>query len=115
MTQDYVHHDPNSPEVHGPEPEKQLIAMYLDAFPDLHFTIEDLVTEDDKVAARLTACGTHQGELLGIPATQRQITVPMIETYRLADGKIAEQWVVMDVLGMLQQLGAIPSPRQANT
>ena len=115
VAQDYVRHDPNAPAVYGPEAEKELIATYLDAFPDLHFTIEDLVTEDDKVAARLTARGTHQGELLGIPATQRQITVPMIETYRLADGKIAEQWVVMDVLGMLQQLGAIPSPGQANT
>jgi steroid delta-isomerase-like uncharacterized protein len=109
---DYVRHDPNGPEVRGPEAERQLVAMYLGAFPDLHFTIEHLVAEGDMVLARLTARGTHRGELLGIPPTGKQVTLAVMDLFRLADGKIAEQWVTMDVLGLLQQLGAIPAPGQ---
>ena len=67
LTDSYVCHDPNSPEVHGPEEEKRLIAMYLTAFPDLHFTVEDMVAEGDKVATRIGISATHRGELLGIP------------------------------------------------
>jgi predicted ester cyclase len=88
------------------------MAMYLSAFPDLHFTIEDMVAEGDKVVGRLPARGTHKGELLGIPPTDKQITLTMTETFRLAEGKIAEQWVNMDALGMMQQLGALSQPRQ---
>jgi steroid delta-isomerase-like uncharacterized protein len=108
----YVRHDPNTPKVRGPEEEKQLMAMYLSAFPDLHFTIEDMIAEGDKVVGRLTARGTHKGELLGIPPTDKQITLTMTETFRLGEGKIAEQWVNMDALGMMQQLGAVSQPRQ---
>ena len=108
----YVRHDPNGPEVRGPEAEQRLIAMYLAAFPDLRFTLEHLVAEGDIVAARLTARGTHRGELLGIPATGRQVTLAVMDLYRLSGGKIAEQWVLIDALGLLQQLGAVPGPGQ---
>jgi steroid delta-isomerase-like uncharacterized protein len=108
VTPDYVRHDPNGPEIRGPEAERRLVEMYLAAFPDLTFTIEHLIAEGDTVAARLTARGTHRGELLGIPATGRAITVAVFELYRLSDGKIAEQWVTMDALGLMQQLGALP-------
>ncbi len=111
----YVRHDPNAPEVRGPEAEKQLVTMYLTAFPDLHFTIEDLIAEGDTVVARLQVQGTHKGELLGIPPTDKGVTLTAIEIYRLADGKIVEQWVVVDTLGLLQQLGAIPVPGDGNT
>ena len=67
VTDSYVRHDPNSPEVRGPEEEKQLIAMYRSAFPDLHFTIEDMIAEGDRVVVRYTIHGTHKGELLSIP------------------------------------------------
>lgn len=67
VTDSYVRHDPNSPEVRGPEEEKQLIAMYRSAFPDLHFTVEDMVAEGDKVVIRVGIRATHKGELLGIP------------------------------------------------
>ncbi len=110
VTADYVRHDPNAPEVRGPEGEKQLVGMYLAAFPDLQFTVEDLVAEGDKVATHITVRGTHRGELMGIPPTGKQITVEAMEIYRLEDGRIAEQWVVMDGLGMMQQLGVIPTP-----
>ncbi|MDQ4078079.1 MAG: ester cyclase [Chloroflexota bacterium] len=115
VTPDYVRHDPNVPEVRGPAAEKQLMTMFLSAFPDLHLTIEDLVAEGDRVVMRLMARGTHQGQLLGIPPTNRHIAISSLEIFRLAGGKITEQWVTMDALGMLQQLGAIPMPRQPGT
>ena len=115
VTPDYVRHDPHTPEVRGPAAEQQLMAMFLTAFPDLHFTLEDLVAEGDRVVARYTARGTQHGELLGIPPAGRQIAIAVVEIYRLAQGKIAEQWVIMDTLGMLQQLGALPAPGQAST
>jgi steroid delta-isomerase-like uncharacterized protein len=105
----FVRHDPNAPEVHGAAEERQLIAMYRAAFPDLRFTVDAIVAEGDTVAVRLTAVGTHRGELLGIPPTGKAVRVAVMETYRIADGRIAEQWVVMDALGMMQQLGAIPA------
>lgn len=112
LAPDYVRHDPNGPEIRGAEMGQQLIAMYRAALPDLHLTIEDLVAEGDTAAVRLTARGTQQGELLGIPPTGNQVTVMAMELFRFAHGKIAEQWVTMDALGLLQQLGAIPGPEQ---
>lgn len=109
-TPDFVRHDPNAPEVRGPEAERQLIAMYRAAFPDLQFTIEDLIAEQDKVVARFVARGTHRGELFGIPPTQASITVAAIEIFRLEGHRIAEQWVTMDALGIMQQLGVVPTP-----
>jgi steroid delta-isomerase-like uncharacterized protein len=112
VTDTYVRHDPNIPEVRGPEEEKQHVARSLLAFPDLRFTIEDIVAEGGKVVVRLTGRGTHKGELLGIPPTDKQITLTTIEIYRLAEGKIDEQWVIMDALGVMQQLGAFSQPGQ---
>jgi predicted ester cyclase len=109
----FVRHDPNAPEVRGPVEEKQLMAMYFSAFPDLRFAVEDMVAEGDKVVLRYTIRGTHRGELMGIPLTDKQVTLTATETYRLAGGKIEEQWVNMDALGMMQQLGAIPQPGES--
>ena len=110
LTDSYIRHDPNSPEVRSPEEEKQLIAMYRWAFPDLHFTVEDMVAEDDRVAIRLGISATHKGELLGIPPTENRLSLTAMEIYHLKEGKIDEQWVNVDTLGMMQQLGAIPAP-----
>jgi steroid delta-isomerase-like uncharacterized protein len=112
VTADFVRHDPNRPEIHGPEAEKQLVTMGHAAFPDLHFTVEDLIAEGDKVVARVTAQSTQQGELSGIAPTGKHVTYPVMEIYRLANGKIAEQWVIADALGLRQQLGVIPAPGQ---
>jgi steroid delta-isomerase-like uncharacterized protein len=109
VTDSYVRHDPNSPEVRGPEEEKRHIAMYRSAFPDLHFIVEDMVAEGDKVATRVGISATHRGELLGIPPTEKQLTFTAMELYRLAEDKIDEQWVNVDTLGMMQQIGAIPA------
>jgi steroid delta-isomerase-like uncharacterized protein len=108
----YVRHDPNSADVRGPEAERRLVAMYPAAFPDLRFTTEHLVAEGDTVVARSTVRGTLRGELLGIPPTSKEVTVAAMELFRLADGKIAKQWVTMDALGLLRQLGAITVPGQ---
>ncbi len=110
VTDSYIRHDPNAPEVRGPEEEKRLIVMYRSAFPDLHFTVEDMVAEGDKVATRIGISATHRGELLGIPPTEKQLAFTAMELYRIANGKIDEQWVNVYTLGMMQQIGAIPAP-----
>jgi steroid delta-isomerase-like uncharacterized protein len=79
----------------------------LYCFPDLHITTNDLIAEGDNVTKVWTVNCTHNGELMGIPATGKQIEVKGIEVLRVADGKIAENWVSMDNLGMMQQLGVI--------
>ncbi|MDQ4076676.1 MAG: ester cyclase [Chloroflexota bacterium] len=111
---DYVRHDPGLPtEVHGPEGIERLVPMYRSAFPDIHFTAADILAEGDRVVVRWDVRGTHQGDLMGIPPTGREVRLTAIEIFRLANGKIAEQWVLVDNLGMLQQLGAFPPPAQA--
>jgi steroid delta-isomerase-like uncharacterized protein len=104
---DYVMHTAMSPaEVRGPEGLKQMLGMYAAVFPDAHVTIEDTVAEGDKVAFRFTLTGTHEGELMGIPPTGRQITMTGNSIHRFADGKFAETWAGDDVLGMMLQLTA---------
>jgi steroid delta-isomerase-like uncharacterized protein len=109
LAPDYVRHDANIPDIVGPQAQLQFIAVVLAAFPDVHFTMEQLVAEENLVVSRLIVRGTHQAEFMGVPASDRQVNFQSVEIYRLSDAKIAEQWVVMDVLGLLQQLGAIPN------
>ena len=90
---------------------KQYVTTLRAAFPDFRYTVEDEIAEGDKVAVRLTARGTHQGEWFGIPATRKQATWTETHICRLAGGKVVEHWVEQDNLGMLQQLGAIPADR----
>jgi steroid delta-isomerase-like uncharacterized protein len=111
---DYVFHDPTNPaDVRGPDGLKQLIGMYLSAFPDVHFTIEDMIIEGDKGATRWRSTGTHRGDLPNIPATGRQSTITGITVSRFAGDRIAEDWVNWDTLGMMQNLGVIPRPGQS--
>ena len=97
----------------GPEGAKQFVMIYRNAFPDTHFTIDEQIAEGDKVVTRWTAHGTHQGELLGIPATDKSSTVTGISVDRIMNGKIVESWGIFDQFGMMQQLGVIPMPEQA--
>ena len=76
----------------------------------MRLVVEDIVASGDRVAVRWTFHGTHQGEFLGIPPTGKPVTMAAIEINRVRDGKVAEHWVQLDQLGMLRQLGAIPSP-----
>jgi steroid delta-isomerase-like uncharacterized protein len=111
LAADYVHPDPALPPEmqRGRDNYLRGYAMFPAAFPDLHTAVEDVIAEGDKVAVRWTTRGTHQGSLMGIPPTGRQVTMTAIHILRLADGKIAEGWVNFDALGMLQQVGAIPA------
>ena len=92
----------------GHEATKQSVTANLTAFPDLHNTIEDQIAENDLVVTRYVTSGTHQGEFANIPPTGKQFTVTGIEMHRFADGKLIDLWNVVDLLGMLQQLGVIP-------
>jgi predicted ester cyclase len=87
---------------------KHHIAFYEAAFPNYELIAEDMVAEGDKVVVRSTFRGTHKGDLMGIAPTGKQVTMPLILIYRLADDKIVEHWMQADALGMMQQLGVIP-------
>jgi len=110
---DYVGHDPSNPEdIRGLEAAKQAASDYRKAFPDLRVTVEDVIAEGDKVAARLRFRGTHRGELDGIAPTGRRVDCTGIVISRMEGGKIAEDWANFDDLGMKQQLGAVSKPGQ---
>ena len=107
---DYVEHVPLPPGVpSGAEGFKQFIMALRAAFPDFHYTIEDQLAEGDKHVGRITAHGTHQGEFMGIPPTGKTVSWGEIHIGRMVNGKLVEHWANQDQLGMLQQLGVIPT------
>ena len=98
----------------GPQGFTQFISRIGAAFPDLHITIEDMIAEGDKVAARLTVTGTHDGPMSGpmgdVPPTGKRATWTGIDIIRVEGGKIAQRHSERDLLAMMQQLGVIPAP-----
>jgi steroid delta-isomerase-like uncharacterized protein len=107
----YVGHDPALPEpIRGPEGVKEAAAGYRAAFSDLTCTVDQQVAEGDTVVTRWTARGTHDGELFGVAPTGKQATVTGISIERVVDGKIVEDHTNWDTFGLMQQLGAIPTP-----
>ncbi len=98
----------------GVEGQKQLLTAFRTAFPDLHVTSDDILVDGDRIVVRWIARGTHQGELLGIPATGKQVTITGIDILRIAGGKIVERWAEDNGLALMQQLGVVPSPGQAS-
>ena len=93
----------------GLEGTKMLASVFLAAYPDLQITLEDVVAEGDKVVARWSAQGTHQGDLMGIPPTGKEVTITGIVIDRFENGRSVERWENIDQLGMMQQLGIVPS------
>lgn len=93
----------------GIEGVKMRHKLLLDAFPDLKIHIEDMVAEGDRVASRLTISGTHQGPLFGMPATGRRASIEAMDIIRFRDGRMIEHWGVLDMMGLMQQLGAASS------
>ena len=91
---------------------KDFLAARRAAFPGRRFAVEDMIAEGDKVSARFTMRGTHNGELRGIAPSGREVTMSGIDIIRLKEGKMVEDRVEVDQLGMMQQLGVIPSPQQ---
>src|SRR4028119_13343 len=115
VASDYVAHDPTSPEGTGggADGATRFVEMYRSAFPDLQMTVEDSIAEGDKVVTRWTARGTHQGELMGIPPSGNRVEVTGISVDRIEGGKFVEGWANYDALGMMQQIGAVPTAEQA--
>lgn len=108
---DFVDHNPPGPDfAPGLEGLKQVFTMFRSAFPDMILTVEDQIAEGDKVVTRLTSRGTHKGELMGVPPTGKTITIGLIDIFRVEGGQLAEHWGESDTMGMMQQLGVVPSP-----
>ena len=108
LTPDIVVHTASTTN-QGLEAYKQVLSMYMTAFPDLHFTIEDMIADGDTVVVRYTTRGTHQGNFMGIPPTGKQVSETGIFIDRIVNGKAVEQWINGDDLGLLQQLGVVPA------
>jgi len=104
----YIRYDPAAPEAKGLAGFKQFVVLLRTAFPDLHFTVEEVIAEDDKVMTRALLRGTHRGEYLGIAPTGKPVAVMGMVLLRVTQGKFQEGWLMMDTLGLLQQLGVVP-------
>ena len=112
LAADYVNHDFPAP-APGAEGFKFVTTMFRSGFPDIVVTLEDELAEGDKVVTRGVFVGTHTGDFMGIPATGRKVSIKYLDIWRLESGKAKENWVQMDLLGLMQQLGVIPAPEQA--
>jgi steroid delta-isomerase-like uncharacterized protein len=105
----YNHHDSSTPDFgRGPESERKRVTLYRNAFPDIRFTIEDLLAEGETVVARWSCRGTHKGELNGIAPTGKQFNITGVSMARFTNGKMFEGYVNWDALSLMQQLGVVP-------
>ena len=109
MAVDMVDHNLMPGQAAGLEGMEQMMTMFLSAFPDLHTTIDVLIAEGDVVSGRMTTTGTHRGDFMGIPATGKQVKFSEIHIVRIVNGKAVEHWGNSDDMGMMQQLGVIPT------
>jgi len=109
---DYVQHPVVGGDIHGVKDIKKFVSDSYAAFSNPQRTIDDIIVEGDKAALRFTMTATHTGAFMGIPPTNKKITLWGIEINRFADGKLAETWARMDTLGMMQQLGVVPTPKK---
>lgn len=115
---EYFSHNPNYPlseRGRGPEEVKKVMAAVGASMPDAHQTIEDVVARDDKVVVRSTIRGTDSSGSEGRPPSGKSFAMGAMEIFRVADGKLVEHWIITDVLGMLQQTGAIPGAPQTES
>ena len=110
---DFINHNAPPGINRGPESMRQLITMLSTAFPDMHYTIEELVAEGDTVVIRVTVSGTHRGPFQGIPPTGRSFRQDQMHFIRFRDGKVVEHRAVRDDLGVMRQLGVIAAPADA--
>jgi predicted SnoaL-like aldol condensation-catalyzing enzyme len=104
----YLSHGPQAPPAEGPDGVKARVGVYQDAL-DGHWDVQELQSSGDRVVARWVGSGTHRGELMGVEPAGKPIAVDAISIFRIAGGKIAEEWTVWDALGLLQQVGAVPA------
>ncbi|MEV0059992.1 ester cyclase [Nocardia sp. NPDC050718] len=117
IADDALNHDPQNPfaEVHGPDGLKRLAQMYLAAFSDQRFLVNEQIAEGDFVTTRWTGTGHNDGEMMGMHATGKSAVVQGITINRFRDGKIVESWACWDTLGMMQQLGVVQAAHSATT
>jgi steroid delta-isomerase-like uncharacterized protein len=110
ISPDAIFHVPGSSEpMRGPAGYLSIIGMMRGGFPDIQWTLEEMVAEADKVAARFTMRGTHKGKFFDVPPTGKTIAVQAMNIYRLSDGQFVEEHGQPDMLGLLQQIGAVPA------
>ena len=113
FTDDIAFYDPAillDGQAHGHEEVKRFFSVFFKAFPDVHFTIDDIFAESDRVAVRYTWTGTHQASFLGLSLSKHHVSVPGIDIFRIVDGKIAEVRVAFDRLQLIEQLGGSTRP-----
>jgi predicted ester cyclase len=106
---DVVNHDPSLPPMKGLDDTRQLIALWS-GFSNLSLTIEDSLSQGDRVAVRFRLSATHSGPVMGIPPVGKTINITGTGIFRVVDGKATDNWVNFDALGLLQQLGAVQLP-----
>ena len=110
MASDYARYLPGLDKPLDREGQKQRIAGFHKAMPDMVFIVDDLFAEGDRVVFRVTLRGTHQGAFMGVAPGGKQLTVTAIDIARLENGKIVDHWGQMDMLGLMRQLGLVPTP-----
>jgi steroid delta-isomerase-like uncharacterized protein len=114
LAADFVAHDPAMPDLsHDAQGFRDAAVRIRAALPDWHSEVHRLIAEGDLVAEHFTASGTHRGEIMGVPATGRRVSMPGINIFRLRDGEIVERWGNLDMLGFLTQLGVLSPPVRA--
>ena len=115
IADEFVTHDPRGTTQKGPQGYKEFVREYTTAFPDLHFTIDDMVADESTVATRWTVTGTHRAPLYGIPATGRNVTMSGVVYSKFKNGKFVVSYSFWDSLSLMKQLGVVPSkePGQA--
>lgn len=108
VAENFVELDPFPGQGPGRQGLKDVLSVFIAGFPDMHWTIEEQIAEGDKVMTRFTWTGSHQGAFMGIPATGKQVKVKGVVIDRVVDGLMVDSRILMDTMGMLQQLGVLP-------
>lgn len=107
MDEQFIDHDPVTGQMPGLEGYKQMVVDFRKAFPDLRVRNEDVIEQGNKLVVRWTAHGSHDGQLMNIPPTHKQVVLKGIDILQIKNDKIVERWGEFDALGMLSQLGVL--------
>jgi len=108
VAEDFVELDPLPGQRQGREGLKEVIGMLRTAFPDMHWVVDEMIAEGEKVVTRFTWTGTQQGTFMGIPATGKNVVVKGVVIDRIVGGMMTDSRILMDTMGMMQQLRVIP-------
>jgi steroid delta-isomerase-like uncharacterized protein len=109
VAEDFIELDPFPGQAQGRQGLKDVLAMLFSGFPDMCWVIEEQIAEGDKIMTRFTWTGSHQGAFMRIPPTGRQVKVKGVVIDRVVDGRMVDSRILMDSMGMMQQLGVLPT------